>query len=77
MGIKYPANPKTIGEHLRKKRLEEKLLQKDVAKMLGVTEDTVTNWENNRSIPMKKLRLEIINFIGYDLVLPEKQNFKL
>src|SRR3990167_3741304 len=37
--------PKTLGEHIKRRRLELGLEQKDVAKQLGVTTDTVLNWE--------------------------------
>ncbi len=43
----YPQTPKTLGDHLRKKRLDLKLLQKEVAQRLGVGESTVYNWGNN------------------------------
>ncbi|MBI5021178.1 MAG: helix-turn-helix domain-containing protein [Ignavibacteriales bacterium] len=56
----------TIGEHLRKRRLDLKLFQKDIAKILGVTTDTVTNWEKNRSNPTLKVMPIIINFLCYN-----------
>ncbi|WP_244278826.1 helix-turn-helix domain-containing protein [Pedobacter suwonensis] len=34
-----------------KKRVELKLLQSDLAKILGVSSDSITYWENNRSKP--------------------------
>ena len=44
MHISYPENPVTIGRHIRKKRMELKVLQKDVTKICGATEDSITNW---------------------------------
>ncbi|RXK81699.1 helix-turn-helix transcriptional regulator [Filimonas effusa] len=41
------------------------MLQKEVAKFIGVTEDCVTLWENNRSKPMVKYYPKIIEFLGY------------
>jgi hypothetical protein len=35
--IRIPAEPKTVGDHIRKQRLERKLLQRDVARDIGVT----------------------------------------
>ncbi|MCD6422001.1 helix-turn-helix transcriptional regulator [bacterium] len=61
----YPQNPKTLGDHLRKKRLDLGLLQKDVAKILGVSKDTVCNWENNRTSPSLRSIPKIIEFLGY------------
>jgi len=56
---------KTLGDHLRKKRLELGLLQKDVAKILGVSQDTIYNWENNRTSPSLRSIPKIIEFLGY------------
>ena len=47
----YRMELKTIGDHLRKARMDKGLLQRDIARIIGVQTDTVTNWENNRSIP--------------------------
>jgi len=58
-------NPQTIGEHLRKRRLELKILQKEVAAILGVSEDTITYWENERNKPQIQFYPQIIQFLGY------------
>jgi len=65
MPTSFPENPVSIGDHIRKKRMELKLLQKDVASICGVTEDCITNWEKNRSIPQIQYFPHIINFLGY------------
>ncbi len=65
MPISYPENPVTIGDHIRKKRMDLKLLQKDVGVILGVTECSITNWEKNRSIPQINFFPKIIAFLGY------------
>jgi len=56
-------NPITVGEKMRNKRFEVGLLQKDVAKIIGVTEDTITNWENNRTKPYRRFEKSIIKFL--------------
>jgi transcriptional regulator with XRE-family HTH domain len=61
----YNSNPQTIGEHIRKKRIESKLLQKVIADQFGVDEDTLTYWENGRSQPSMKYYPAIIAFLGY------------
>ncbi|MGV3598253.1 MAG: helix-turn-helix domain-containing protein [Bacteroidota bacterium] len=63
--IGYPENPKTVGEHIRKVRMDRKLLQKEVAKLIGVSEDCITYWENGRSEPQIKFMPYIIGFLGY------------
>ncbi|MBK8684321.1 MAG: helix-turn-helix transcriptional regulator [Bacteroidetes bacterium] len=43
--------------------MKKGLLQKEVAKIIGVTEDCITYWENGRSKPMKKYQLRIESFL--------------
>lgn len=50
----YPENPKTFGEHLRKARIDAGLLIKDLAKQIGVNENSITNWETRGRIPRGK-----------------------
>ena len=41
------------------------LLQKDVARIINVTEDCITLWEKNYSVPQIKYFPRIIKFLGY------------
>lgn len=41
----YLADPKTFGERLRKARMDAGFKIKELAALIGVTEDTITNWE--------------------------------
>lgn len=61
----YPSELKTLGDHVRKKRLDLGLLQREVAGLLGIDEATVYNWENNRSSPSLHLIPKVIEFLGY------------
>ncbi len=61
----YPEELKTLGDHLRKKRLDLKLLQRDIAQRLGVDETTVYNWEKNHSKPSLRYIPKIIKFLGH------------
>ena len=61
----YPLTVDTLGDHLRKKRLDLGLLQKEVAQRLGVDTDSVTNWEKGRSSPRLHLIPKVIEFLGY------------
>jgi len=54
-----------VGDHLRKRRLDLKLLPKDVGQRIGVVESSVWNWENNRVSPAVKFIPAIIAFLGY------------
>ncbi len=73
--------PKTLGELLRKCRLENDLFVKELANLIGVTEDTVLNWEKDRTCPSQKKiillkeRLDIDHFdlIEFDGAISERQ----
>jgi DNA-binding XRE family transcriptional regulator len=59
-------NPQNTAEHLRKRRLQLKLKQAEVAILIGVSEDCITYWENNRSQPQINQYPKIIQFLGYN-----------
>ena len=40
----YPTDPKTVGEMIRKRRLDLGLRQIDAAKMIGCDEMSIVNW---------------------------------
>ena len=42
---KYPKSPKTLGEKLRKARMDKGMTLKEVAALFGVTDTAVINWE--------------------------------
>lgn len=60
-----PQNPVSIGEHIKKRRLEQGLLQRELAEILEVTTDTIRNWEHNRRHPQKHRIPKIIEFLGF------------
>jgi DNA-binding XRE family transcriptional regulator len=61
----YPLHPQTIGEHIKKVRMEKGLLQKEVAELMGVSEDSITYWENDRALPQIRHYPGIIRFLEY------------
>ncbi|WP_298435062.1 helix-turn-helix transcriptional regulator [Geobacter sp.] len=60
----YPEHPLTIGEYIRKKRMDLGLLQREVAEIIGVTESTIWNWEHGVE-PELQYNPKIIDFLGY------------
>ena len=58
--------PKTLGEHIRKRRIEKHLLQAELAKLLGVDRVSVQNWERGIHEPNSKIIGKIIGFLGYN-----------
>ena len=71
----YPQELKTLGDHLRKRRLDLGLYQRDVAQCLGVDEATVCNWENGRSSPKLPLIPRVIEFLAYVPILSSSETF--
>jgi len=61
----YPKRLKILGDHLRKRRLDLKLFQKEVAKRLGTSTTSIYNWENNQTSPSLYSIPKIIKFLGY------------
>ena len=61
----YPTELITIGDHLRKARMDRGLYQAAVARILNSTEDSIKNWENNHNIPKVSKMKGVIEFLGY------------
>ncbi len=54
-----------MGDHLKKRRYELGLRQKDVAEQLDVNEFTVCGWENDKKTPAVRYLPRIVEFLGY------------
>jgi transcriptional regulator with XRE-family HTH domain len=61
----YPKKLNTIGDHIKAKRLDKGLYQKELAKMLGIGTDTLINWELGRNKPPSYQFKQISDFLGY------------
>ncbi len=64
--IRIPTQPQTVGDHIRRRRLGLKMIQRQVAEQLGVDETSVFNWEANQSSPRVAYMPAIIRLIGYN-----------
>jgi len=62
---RYPIQ--TLGQRIRKARLERELFQVDLARKLGVNEMSVVNWEKDRTIPVRAYREKIRGCLGLDI----------
>jgi transcriptional regulator with XRE-family HTH domain len=62
----YSENPRNLGEHLKKRRRKLGLLQREAAEMLGVSTDTVVNWEKDKTRPVASQFRPVVTFLGYD-----------
>ena len=64
-----PNEPKTLGERLKKRRLELHLFQKDVARLIGTHTATIQNWERGIYEPAGRFVARIVRFLS---VTPER-----
>lgn len=56
----------TIGDHIKRKRLESGLLLREAAKIMGVRMETVIHWESGQTLePNLKAWPHIIRFLNY------------
>jgi DNA-binding XRE family transcriptional regulator len=62
----YPVEPRSLGDHLRRRRMELGLRQSDVAVRIGVWTATMNYWVNNHFDPKVRYVPKIIAFLGYD-----------
>jgi transcriptional regulator with XRE-family HTH domain len=66
MSTKYPKLLKTVGDRIRKRRLDIGLFQRQVAEKMGVDEETIFRWERNESRPAVRHIPAIVRFLGYN-----------
>ena len=65
-GDKYPKQLLTIGDHIKKRRLDLGLTQGEVANIIGTKSiDAVRNWELGKGDPQIHYMPEVIKFLGY------------
>jgi transcriptional regulator with XRE-family HTH domain len=59
-------NPKTFGEHLKKRRHLLGQLQREAAAAIGVSMWTYLKWEDGRAAPSLRLIPKAMRYLGYD-----------
>ena len=64
----YPSNPTTLGEHLRKKRIDMQLSMAKLAQLLGlgITDTAIEKWEKNQNRPTEPYQTRLVEFLGFD-----------
>jgi transcriptional regulator with XRE-family HTH domain len=65
-GIPVPKQPETIGGHLRRRRLQLKILQREAARRLGVSTVSLSRWERDAVYPTWPMQPRIKDYLGYD-----------
>ena len=61
----YPATPVTIGDHVRKCRMDRELSQPEAAREIGVHFTTLRGWESGTRNPAVGFLPAVIEFLGY------------
>jgi transcriptional regulator with XRE-family HTH domain len=68
----YSETPRTLGEHLKKRRRELGLLQREAAAQTGILTETFANWENGKTEPAAAHFWPVMEFLGYDPTVAPK-----
>ena len=64
---KYPKDPKTLGERVRKARMDRHLMVKELAERVGVVPETVINWEKRNLKPMRRSLERLRAMLGLEV----------
>ena len=67
-----------IGSKIKAARLEKKLTQEQVAELLGVSRQTISNWENEKSYPdiISVIKMSECYDVSLDYLLKREQKMK-
>ena len=60
----YPKDPKTFGDYIRRARMDKGLLIRELATLVGVSPDTIINWELRHVKPTGKGLEKIAQVLG-------------
>jgi DNA-binding XRE family transcriptional regulator len=75
-----PAEPQTLGEQIKKHRLELHWLQARVAQKIGVCSTSISNWERGVTSPSRRMKKQIQEFLKFTpppklIPMTQKGNF--
>ena len=63
---KCPKNPRTLGERIRKVRMDRHMMVKALAEHVGVVPEPVTNWEKRNLKPTRRHLERLREVLGLD-----------
>ena len=63
----YPENPRTLGESIRKARIDQGLMIRELAGLVGADEMTIINWELRDRRPKDKFHKPLKRVLGIEL----------
>lgn len=71
----YPTQLRSVGDHIRKIRMDRGLHQREAAELIGTAEGSIWHWESGRVLePDVRKMPAIIDFLGY-MPFDDKQSF--
>jgi transcriptional regulator with XRE-family HTH domain len=62
----FSETPQTLGQHLKKRRKELGLFQRQAAAQMGMDTWTYLNWEKDKTVPVASRFRPVAEFLGYD-----------
>lgn len=62
----YSESPYTLGEHLKKRRRQFGLLQREAAVRMEICKEAYANWEKDKTKPVAAQFRPVVTFLGYD-----------
>ncbi len=64
---KPPIQPTSFGQFLKKLRRERQLQQRDLAKLIDASVQSIRNWEADRFLPGKESMAKLASFFQIDM----------
>jgi ribosome-binding protein aMBF1 (putative translation factor) len=62
----FPTTLNTLGDHIKAKRVEKGLTQRQLAQMLGIGRALLQRWECDCQVPNQKDWHTLVDFLGLD-----------
>jgi transcriptional regulator with XRE-family HTH domain len=62
---RIPLQPQPLGGQIKRRRLELRWLQTDVAAKIGISSTSVSNWERGAKSPSRRMTKRIREFLDY------------
>jgi len=65
-GVPVPREPKTLGEHLKRRRVQLGQKQAEAVRILGISTVSLSRWELDKGFPSWDHQPAVIDYLGYD-----------
>jgi transcriptional regulator with XRE-family HTH domain len=70
--VGYPETLRTVGDHLKRTRMDRGLSLERAGRQLGADASTLKGWEDGRFGVRRRHRGSVVAFLGYDPFPPER-----